>query len=755
MATSTGGGATPSPPPIPDQASAPTDHGAPPTNEPSTPARRPSTPTDQGKDTPDQASPPTDPKPFRLDADARRVFIGLMLGMLVASISQTIVGPALPRIVAELGGMDHYSWVATAAMLVSAVTVPIVGKLSDLYGRRGFYLGGLAVFIFGSLICGLSTSFWMLVAGRAVQGFGMGTLMPLSQTIIGDIIPARQRGKYQGLLGAVFGVTSVAGPLAGGFITDHWGWRWLFFVSIPVGLIASAFIVRFLHLSQERRKAPIDYLGIITLSTALTTILLATSWGGTTFPWNSPTIATLYGVGAVMLVAFVFAERRAAEPVIPLHLFRNSIFTLANLASFGLAMVMFGCIIYIPVYAQGVIGVNATESGLILMPLMLGLILLGIGSGLFITRTGRYKGVMISGVVIMAVGVWLLTRLTYTSTSTELTIAMVVLGTGLGMCLQHYTLVVQNATARRDLGVATASSQFFRNVGSTVGIAVFGTVMTSGLREAIVGHLPPGAASRMSTGGGLDAGAVLDPAKLSALPPAVAGAVRHGLADRLHEVFLIALPILALVLLATMVLRVIPLRETVHSHDEARQELLDSLGQSAHSPDEIVPMFGSASGHARTRERILGLRLQLLARNALRPDRPLLSRAVADLGGGDLRRGVDLLERTALMLASDDYAVAADAERFAAEVAAHARRQGGILSPDLRKDLAVAASASRQRTVLHSVEPSVVERHEAVELPLLETAGNDLGAALLVDLENTRAGEPPRGHAERPREQRT
>ncbi|WP_377644427.1 MDR family MFS transporter [Oryzobacter terrae] len=526
----------------------------------------------------------TTPETYRLSPHARRVFIGLMLGMLVASISQTIVGPAMPRIVAELGGMDHYSWVATAAMLVSAIAVPVVGKLSDLYGRRGFYLAGLVVFMVGSLVSGFAQNFWVLVLGRAIQGLGMGTLMPLSQTIIGDIIPARQRGKYQGLMGAVFGVTAVAGPLAGGVITDHWGWRWLFFAAVPIGAVTTFFIARFLHLPHQRREAKVDTLGIGTLTVALVALLLATSWGGTTYAWGSATILGLYALGVVALVAFVLVERRAVEPVIPLRLFRSSVFTTSNLASFGVAMVMFGSIIYIPVYAQGVLGVDATNSGLILVPLMLGLIVMGILAGLVITRTGRYKAIMVAGVLVMGVGLWLLTRLTWTSGQGELTLAMVVLGVGLGLAMQQYTLVVQNSVGRADLGVATASTQFFRNVGSTVGIAVFGTVMTSGLAGAIAAHLPAEVAASMPEGAA-DAGSVLDPAALASLPPVVADAVRQGLAEQLHGVFLISLPVVALVLVATALIRVLPLKETAHADEspveEAGHEVLDAMSLSA------------------------------------------------------------------------------------------------------------------------------------------------------------------------------
>ena len=673
----------------------------------------------------------TAPEPWRLDAASRNILFALILGMFSAAVSQTIVGPAMPRIVAELGGMDHYSWVATTAMLLAAITTPIVGKLSDLYGRKEFYLGGLVVFMIGAVVSGFAPSFWVLIAGRAIQGMGMGTLMPLSQTIIGDIIPARQRGKYQGYMGAVFGVATVGGPLLGGAITDAFGWRWLFFVGLPIGLVALVLIGRFMHLPHERRRVKVDVAGMVVLSGALVSLLLATSWGGTTFPWSSPQVLGLYAVGAVLAAVFVAIELRVEEPVLPLRLFRNPQFTLSNLSAFFLAMVMFSAMIYLPVFAQGVLGVGATASGLILMPLNLGQIILGIVTGMLITRTGRYKEFMVAGVVVLGVGQWLLTRLTWESAVAEVVVAMVVFGVGLGMVLQQYTLVVQNAVGRRDLGVATAATQFFRSVGSTVGIALFGTVLNTGLADAIRGHLPPGAPA---AGGGLSAGSVLDPSVLAGLPPVVADAVRRGLADRLHEVFLWGLPLVVAILLLTVGLRVVPLRETVHTPEEAQREFLDTMSQSVDT-GALAPSL--SEGRApRTRERVLGIQLGLIADQARQDDRPFLRRAVTDVGGGDLERGIELLRRTARMLTTEDGQLAASDEKFAVEVGDLTARRGGLLSRALRADLAVAATLAQRPAaeVLEGPEPTVAEKYEAVDVSRLQVAGNELTSALLVDL---------------------
>ena len=491
------------------------------------------------------------------------IFVGLMLGMLVAAVSQTIVSPAMPVIVSELGGIEHYSWIATSALLVSAVTVPVIGKLSDVYGRRGFYIAGLVVFMLGSILAGAAQGFWWLVAARAIQGFGMGTIMPLSQTIIGDIISARERGRYMGYIGAVFGVASIAGPLAGGWITDNFSWRWLFYVNLPFGVAALAFILAYLHIPHVPRRHKLDYAGFVALPIALVAVLLATTWGGTTYPWDSWQIVSLYVAGVVVLIGFLVNEYYAAEPVLPLRLWKNSVFTLSNVSNMAISMTLFGAIFFIPVYAQGVIGVNVTNSGAVLIPLTASMIVVSIVVGRLITRTGRYKGFMLAGLLVMASGYFLLTRLEYGSTQTDLTLDMIVVGLGLGAVLQTYTLVVQNATSRGDLGVATSTTQLSRSLGATVGTAVFGTIMTNGMRTEIPKHLPAHAlrgpqAAELSDGSGV--GAVLDPNTLGQLPDAVATGIREGLAAAMHPVFVAGLPIIAIALVATLFIKELPLR---------------------------------------------------------------------------------------------------------------------------------------------------------------------------------------------------
>jgi EmrB/QacA subfamily drug resistance transporter len=510
------------------------------------------------------------------------IFVGLMLGMLVAAVSQTIVSPAMPVIVAELGGIEHYSWIATSALLASAVIVPIVGKLSDIYGRRGFYIAGLVIFMLGSILAGVAQGFWWLVAARAVQGLGMGTIMPLAQAIIGDIISPRERGKYMGYLGGVFGIASIGGPLLGGWITDNFSWRWLFFVNLPIGIAALAFIIAYLHLPHTPRKHSLDYVGFVTLGLGLSSVLLATSWGGTQYPWDSWQIISLYVAGALSLVVFAINENYTEEPVIPLRLFGNSIFTLSNVANLAIAMCMFGAIFFIPIYAQGVIGVSVTNSGLVLIPLTVSMILVSVLVGRLITRTGRYKGFVLAGILVMGLGYYLLTRLEYGSTQAELTIDMIVVGLGLGAVLQTYTLIVQNATSRSDLGVATATTQLSRSIGATLGTAIFGTIMTSGLRTEVPKYLPAEAlngpqAEQFSGGSGV--GSLLDPSALTQLPEAVATGIREGLAAAMHPVFVAGIPILAVAFVASLFIKALPLRSVAFV--DAEKEMLQSANQSA------------------------------------------------------------------------------------------------------------------------------------------------------------------------------
>jgi MFS family permease len=391
----------------------------------------------------------------------------------------------------------------------------------------------------------------------------MGTIMPLSQTIIGDIISARERGKYMGYIGAVFGVALIAGPLGGGWITDNFSWRWLFYVNLPLGVAALAFIVAYLHLPHLSRRHKLDYVGFVALPLALVAVLLATTWGGTTYPWNSWQIVSLYAVGVLVLIGFLINEYNADEPVLPLRLWMNSVFTLSNVSNMAIAMTMFGAIFFIPVYAQGVIGLNVTNSGAVLIPLTASMIVVSIVVGRLITRTGRYKGFMLAGLLVMMGGYFLLTRLGYGSTQTDLTLDMIVVGLGLGAVLQTYTLVVQNATSREDLGVATSTTQLSRSLGATLGTAVFGTIMTSGMKTEIPKHLPPQAlqgpqAAELSDGSGV--GMILDPNTLGQLPDAVATGIREGLAAAMHPVFVAGLPILAIAFVATLFIKELPLR---------------------------------------------------------------------------------------------------------------------------------------------------------------------------------------------------
>jgi EmrB/QacA subfamily drug resistance transporter len=441
---------------------------------------------------------------------------GVLLGMLLAALNQTIVATALPRIVGELGGVDHYSWVFSAYMLGATVTTPIYGRLSDVYGRRPFFVAGIVIFMAGAVVSGTAGSMTQLVAGRAVQGLGAGALIPLAVATIGDLIPPSERGRWQGLTGAVFGFASVIGPTTGGWISDHADWRWVFFVSLPVGLVALGVVVATLKIPPHpERSTKVDYAGAALLALGLSAGLLAIVQGG---PFE------LYAVAAGTLAVFVWWERRVEQPIVPVELFRSRVFTASNLAGFAVGVGMFGAIMFVPLYVQDVLGASATASGLVLTPLMLAMMLTSVGSGQVITRTGRYRWALVAGPVVMGAGFLLLATMTAGSPRSHATVAMIVTGLGLGLLLQNLALVVQNGVPTRHLGAATSAVQFSRSIGGAIGVSVMGAILTAGRP---------------------------------------AGASPQQLADAIHPVFVIGVPLMAVTLALVLLIPELPLRRTV------------------------------------------------------------------------------------------------------------------------------------------------------------------------------------------------
>ena len=485
----------------------------------------------------------------------RLIFGALLLVLLLASLDQTIVSTALPTIVGDLGGISKLSWVVTAYLLASTVAGPLYGKIGDLYGRKLVLQAAIVIFLAGSALCGISQNMTELIVFRAIQGLGGGGLFVITIAVIGDIIPPRDRGRYQGFFGAVFGVSTVIGPLLGGFFVDNLSWRWIFYINLPIGLIALAVIAAAFQARTDRTRHKIDYLGAALLAGGLSAIVLYTSLGGTTYPWGSPELLVMIVGGFVLLAAFVFVEARAAEPILPLEIFRNRIFSVTSAIGFIVGVGLFGAVTYLPLYLQDVKGHSPTTSGLLITPMMAGLLITSIGSGQLISRFGRYKPFPIVGTAIMALGLTLLSRL-HVGTSTLVAGAyMLVLGLGLGLVMQVLVLAAQNAVDYKYLGVASSGSTLFRQVGGSIGVAIFGAIFANRLAANLAAKLPAGAHVTSAP----------NPAALKRLPPAAHTAYITAITDALHPVFLAAAGTAVLAFVLTWLLRDVPLRATAQA----------------------------------------------------------------------------------------------------------------------------------------------------------------------------------------------
>ncbi|MDJ1138035.1 MDR family MFS transporter [Streptomyces iconiensis] len=502
------------------------------------------------------------------ERSVRLVLLSLMIAVLLAMLDNMIVGTAMPTIVGELGGLEHLSWVVTAYTLTTAASTPIWGKLGDMFGRKGVFLISIVIFLAGSMTSGAAQTMGQLIGFRALQGLGAGGLMVGAMAIMGDLISPRERGKYMGMMAGVMSLAMIGGPLVGGTLTDQLGWRWAFYINLPLGAIALVMVTSVLHLPKKRTPGRIDYTGAVLLTVGITMAVLVTSWGGTEYAWGSATIIGLSALAVVCLVAFPFVERRVAEPILPLHVFRSRNFSLVAVIGFLVGFVMFGAMTFLPLFQQGVQGASATNSGLLLLPVLLPMMVVSVVTGRATTKTGKYRAYPIIGGALIPAGLFLLAQMDVGTSRLTSGLYMAVLGAGMGFLMQLTMLIAQNSVELKDMGVASSTTTLFRTIGGSFGVALMGTVFAGHVEDS----MRESAAAGGQAGGGAaklpEGGAQLDAASLEKLPAAVREAYEHAVAGGTHSVFLLAGACALLAFVAAWFIKEVPLKDSEAQKDQ-------------------------------------------------------------------------------------------------------------------------------------------------------------------------------------------